>query len=139
MGEIWSAEVGQSLSCPRTSCFSPPPTHINVYVFLPECTGRIEVAFSATHFKKPGSYPLNPCSFTIEQAVTLKVKACTQISKHVDAPMDTNRFPLPLPLAPVYAIRGIAGPLQPQQLYILRFYDLDLICKCHRVALKGSA
>lgn len=23
---------------------------------------------------------------------------------------------------------------QPRQLYILRFYDLDLICKCHRVA-----
>lgn len=29
MKEIWSAEVGQTLSCPRTSCFPPPPTHAN--------------------------------------------------------------------------------------------------------------
>lgn len=39
----------------------------------------------------------------------------------------------------VHAIRGPADPLQPWQLYILRFYDLDLICECHRVAWKGSA
>lgn len=34
---------------------------------------------------------------------------------------------------------GLQIPLELQQLYILRFYDLDLIYKCHGVALKGSA
>lgn len=58
-------------------------------------------------------------------------------TKHVHMLVDTNSHP-PHP-TPTHVFRGPADPLQLQQLYILRFYDLDLICKCHEVALKRSA
>lgn len=107
---------------PLNLLLPPPPTHINVYtnshneklqVFSPKCTGCIWV----TTDKLP---PPKLWSHVIGQAVTHTAKACTQTPKHVDTPVDTNRSGL----NPPHAIRGPADPLQPQQLYILRFMIL---------------
>lgn len=73
-------------------------------------------------------------SHFIGKAVFHSVKACTQTPKHVDTPVDTNSSD-----STPNAARGPADPLQPQQLYILKFYDLDLIFSCHSAAWVGSA
>lgn len=145
--EIWSAEVGQSLSCPTTSCFPTPPTHTwmcTQFLTVKNCKYFSQSA-QRLHSQRVTSENLGHLVSNPAPILWDKFWHIQQKHAHKQPNMSTRQWiqiglnPPPTTTTWVHAIRGPADPLQPWQLYILRFYDLDLICECHRVAWKGSA
>lgn len=118
----------QILTAKKLKFFTPPAPKVQ--------RGEGGNIYSELRQKTSVTSSLTLCPYYMTKCDTYSKSRHTN-TKHVHMLVDTNSPP-PNPTR-THVFRGPADPLQLQQLYILRFYDLDLIRKCHRVALKGSA
>lgn len=97
-GETWSVEVGQSLSCPRTSCFPPPPTKVIVY--MNSHSKKLQVFFQSTkrrerlHLQWVTSENVGHLAPLLQDYCKTKCdtysKSMLTNTKHGHPPVDTN-------------------------------------------------